>query len=84
MMSCYDEVMEKKLALAVRRCGSFPDVSRYADVQMRWHLLAEVKEQTFKHQHWSRAAQDGERLASQQAEDGTRQRRAKKTFQHTL
>lgn len=46
--------------------------------------LAEVEQQPFKDQNGTSAAEDGERLASQQTEDPTSDRRAQKTLQHAL
>ena len=51
---------------------------------MSWHLLAKVEQQTLKDEDRAGAAQDGERLAGQQAEHRTWQRRANKTLQHSL
>lgn len=47
-------------------------------------ILAEVEEQPFKHQNWTSAAEDGERLARQQTENPTGNRCAQKTLQNTL
>lgn len=48
------------------------------------NILAEVEEQPFKDQNRTSAAEDGERLPGQQAEDTAGDRRAQETLQHTL
>lgn len=48
------------------------------------NALAEVEQQPFEDQDGTGAAEDGERLASQQTEDPTSDRRAQKTLQHAL
>lgn len=48
------------------------------------NALAEVEQQPFEDQNRTGAAEDGERLASQQTEDPTSDRRAQKTLQHAL
>lgn len=45
---------------------------------------AEVEEQPFKHQHWSRTAENDQRLPSQETEDGSSDRCTQKALQHTL
>lgn len=46
--------------------------------------LAEVEQQPLEDQNRTGAAEDGERLASQQTEDAASDRRAQKTLQHAL
>lgn len=48
------------------------------------NALAEVEEQPFEDQDRTGAAEDGERLASQQTEDPTGDGRAQKALQHAL
>lgn len=48
------------------------------------NALAEVEEQPFEDQDGTGAAEDGERLASQQTEDPTGDGRAQKALQHAL
>lgn len=48
------------------------------------NIPAEIEEQPFKHKNRTSAAEDGERLASQQAENSPGDRCAQKTLQHAL
>lgn len=48
------------------------------------NALAEVEQQPFKDQNRTGAAEDGERLASQQTEEPPGDRSAQKTLQHAL
>lgn len=51
---------------------------------MHDHSLAEGEEEPLKDQHWACAAEDRQGLTGQQAEHGSGQGRAHKTFQHSL
>lgn len=62
--------------LAVGHCCPPPCPSPYS--------LAEVEEEALKDQHGPGAAQNGEGLASQEAEHGARHRGAQEALQHAL
>lgn len=47
-------------------------------------LLAEGEEETLKDQNWAGAAQDGQRLAGEEAEDGASEGSAQEALQYTL
>lgn len=65
------------------REGSVENTENNNTGNMR-NALAEVEQQPFEDQNRTGAAEDGERLASQQTEDPTSDRRAQKTLQHAL
>lgn len=58
--------------------------SNQASKKQNGDLLAEVEKQPFKHQNGASAAEDDERLTTQQTENATSDGRAQKTLQHTL